>query len=253
LLDVPDRRFQIADRRLQIADYCRQIETYLCRKNDGHLIRVVGPAFDLVTGWAVRGVPLKVAFNGIDRCFDRYHRTGTRRRPLHIAFCEADVLDAFDEWRRAVGLPASLASESAPEDDATQHQKEPSGSLASHLSRAVMRLTSARANGSIGEEFDRFIDRIASELDVARQPRHGLRGAARQQLLMRLASVDSELLDVARAALDDRTRADLMGEADAELERFRDRMTRDDFDRAREAAFDRLVRERFDLPVITFQ
>jgi hypothetical protein len=44
-----------------------------------------------------------------------------------------------------------------------------------------------------------------------------------------------------------------MGEADAELERFRDRMTPDAFDRAREAAFDRLVRERFDLPVITFQ
>jgi hypothetical protein len=32
--------------------YCRDIETYLCRKNDGHLIRIVGPAFELVTGWA---------------------------------------------------------------------------------------------------------------------------------------------------------------------------------------------------------
>src|SRR5262249_39834796 len=139
LLDVPDRRLHIADRRLQIADYCRQIETYLCRKNDGHLIRVVGPAFDLVTGWAMHGVPLRVAFSGIDRCFDRYHRKGSRRRPLHIAFCEADVLDAFDEWRRAVGLPAHLASESAPDEDATQHQQKPSASLAGHLSRAVMR------------------------------------------------------------------------------------------------------------------
>ena len=37
----------IADYRVQIADYCRDIETYLCRKNDGHLIRVVGPSFDL--------------------------------------------------------------------------------------------------------------------------------------------------------------------------------------------------------------
>ena len=33
-------------------DYCRQVEAYLCRKNDGHLIRIVGPAFDQVRGWA---------------------------------------------------------------------------------------------------------------------------------------------------------------------------------------------------------
>ena len=40
-------------------DFCREIETYLCKKNDGHLIRVVGPSFELVSGWAERGVPLK--------------------------------------------------------------------------------------------------------------------------------------------------------------------------------------------------
>ena len=88
----------------ETADYCRSIETYLCRKNDGHLIRVVGPSFELVSGWAAQGVPLKVAFSGIDRYFERYYRKGPRRRPVKIDFCEADVLDAFDEWRRALGL-----------------------------------------------------------------------------------------------------------------------------------------------------
>ena len=86
------------------ADYCRDVETYLCRKNDGHLIRVVGPSFDLVSSWAARGVPLKIAFQGIDRYFERYYRKGPRRRPARIDFCDADVLDVFDEWRRAVGL-----------------------------------------------------------------------------------------------------------------------------------------------------
>src|ERR671929_176536 len=90
--------------QLHAADYCREIETYLCRKNDGHLIRVVGPSFDIVSGWATQGVPLKVAFSGIDRYFDRYYRHGPRRRPVKIDFCEADVLDAFDAWRRALGL-----------------------------------------------------------------------------------------------------------------------------------------------------
>jgi hypothetical protein len=60
----------MADCRLQIAEFCRDIESYLCKKNDGHLIRVVGPSFVVVSSWAERGVPLKVAYAGIDRYFD---------------------------------------------------------------------------------------------------------------------------------------------------------------------------------------
>src|SRR5436190_21932279 len=98
-------------------DYCRDIETYLCRKNDGHLIRITGPSFDLVSDWAARGVPLKVAFLGVDRYFERYYAKGPRRRPVRIDFCEADVLDAFDEWRRATGLTAAIAEQGSAQND----------------------------------------------------------------------------------------------------------------------------------------
>ena len=54
--------------------YCRDLEAYLCRKNDGHLIRIVGPAFEQVCGWAARGVPFTVACRGIDRYFELGHR-----------------------------------------------------------------------------------------------------------------------------------------------------------------------------------
>src|SRR5919202_6002357 len=100
-------------------DYCRQIESYLCRKNDGHLIRIVGPAFEQVCGWATRGVPLKVAFHGIDRYFERYYAKGPRRRPVRIEFCEADVLDVFDEWRRAVGVATPAGDGDAPSPHAS--------------------------------------------------------------------------------------------------------------------------------------
>src|SRR4029079_19188479 len=80
-------------------EYCREIETYLTRKNDGHLIRVVGPSFEVVSGWAEQGGPLKIVFAGVDRYFERYYRKGPRRRPVKIDFCDADVLDVFDEWR----------------------------------------------------------------------------------------------------------------------------------------------------------
>jgi hypothetical protein len=265
---------------LQIPDYCREIEAYLCRKNDGHLIRVTGPSFDLVAGWARRGVPIKVAFKGIDRHFERYYRKGPRRRPVRIDFCEADVLDAFDDWRRAVGLSEAELQATGPEsetnsdaraaidrappaasgvsDPGTPHHEFRSrpaasrqGSLPEHLKRVVLRLTSARA-GSLDPAFDTLIDRVSTELDRARHAR-GLRGAARQDLINRLDALDREFLQQARALLDEDARAALSRQAEGELGPFRGGMSPDVFARAREAAIDRLVRERCNLPLVAYR
>ncbi len=239
-----------------IDEYCREIETYLCQKNDGHLIRVVGPSFEVVSGWAEQGVPLKIALSGIDRYFERYYRKGPRRRPVKIDFCDADVLDVFDEWRRAVGVltnPASSAASASSEISNLQSAiSNRSLSLPAHLERVVLRLTAARAGGSLGDEFDALIDRAAAELDAARAKAGGLRGQARQALLDRLTALDAELIQQARAALDERTRAALLREAESELAGFRAGMTADAFARASQAAMDRLVRERVKLPVVAF-
>src|SRR5262249_44189309 len=76
-------------------------------------IRIVGPAFEQVCGWAARGIPLKLAMRGIDRYFERYYARGLRRRPVRIEFCEADVLDVFDEWKRSVGVSSEPSEPSA--------------------------------------------------------------------------------------------------------------------------------------------
>jgi len=248
------------------ADYCREIETYLCRKNDGHLIRVVGPSFDLVSSWAAQGVPLKVACSGIDRYFERYYRQGPRRRPVKIDFCEADVLDVFDEWRRAVGVTVQSSvvshqsSDSSHQSSDRSHQSPESShqsssrrqSLPEHLERVVLRLSSARARGSLGAEFDALIDRVSTELDAARARAGGLRGQARQAMIDRLTALDAELLQQARASLDAEAAASLAREAGEELAGFRSGMAAEAFERAREAAMDRLVRERFGLPTVGF-
>jgi hypothetical protein len=219
---------------------------------------VTGPSFDLVSGWAAKGVPLKVAFKGIDRYFERYYAKGPRRRPVKIDFCEADVLDVFDEWRRATGVTGTAG---APESQVPTESQIPSESqipnpkslsLPAHLERVVTRLTSARASGAIGDAFDALIDRVSSELDMARSQAQGVRGAARQALIDRLSALDVELLGEARRQLDESERAALGREADDELRAFRGGMSADAFARAREAAVDRLVRERFNLPTIAF-
>jgi hypothetical protein len=232
-----------------VDEYCREIETYLCQKNDGHLIRVVGPSFEIVSGWAEQGVPIKIARAGIDRYFERYYRKGPRRRPVKIDFCDADVLDVFDEWKRATGV-----SSSAPSAEISNLQSAISNrvSLPAHLERVVLRLTAARAAGSLGDEFDALIDRAAAELDAARAKAGGLRGDARQALLDRLTALDAELVARARTTLDEASRAALAREAESELAGFRSGMSAETFGRAREAAIDRLVRERVKLPTIAF-
>ena len=234
-----------------VAEFCAQIETYLCKKNDGHLIRVTGPSFELVSSWAAQGIPLKVAYAGIDRYFERYYRKGQRRRPVKIDFCDADVLDAFDEWRRAVGITQSLGGVPADEEEETSRVSR-GPSLPAHLERVVLRLSAARATGRLDEAFDALIDRVSCELDAARADSRGLRGEARQALIARLAALDAELMAAARASMDEATTADLAREASDELASFRSRMGADAFARACDGAVTRLVRERLDLPVITF-
>ncbi len=231
-----------------VDEYCREIETYLTRKNDGHLMRIVGPSFEVVSGWATQGVPIKVALAGIDRYFERYYRKGPRRRPVKIDFCDADVLDVFDEWRRAVGVASVSAS---PIHSPQSTIRNTASSLPAHLERVVRLLTAARVSGCLGDSFDALIDRVAAELDAARAKSGGLRGEARQALLDRLSALDAELVQQARAALDETTLVAMARDADAELAGFRGGMTPDAFVRAQAAALDRLVRDRVKLPVIT--
>ena len=236
-------------------DFCREIESYLCQKNDGHLVRVTGPSFDLVSGWASQGIPLKIAFQGIDRYFERYYQKGPRRRPVRIDFCDADVLDVFDEWRRALGLPHQSPSGEGGESRSSKGEggeSTSSGSLPAHLQRVVLRLTAARANGRLGREFDALIDRAAREMDTARAEARGLRGPARHALLERLTSLDAELVAEARRSLGPTAIADLEREAGDELSSFRERMAPDAYEHVRAAAVDRLVRRRLALPTIAF-
>ncbi len=184
--------------------YCREIEAHLCRRNAGHLVRVAGPAFEMVAGWAAQGIPLKVALNGIDRAVDRRDAKGPSRRPLRVEFCEADVLDAFDAWRRAVGVGTAggggLGQEAAADSAADEPRQRSGPSLRAHLDRVVTRLTDCLASGVGGGDLERAIDRAVAELGEARAASRGLRGDARAALITRLHGVDDELMAAARAA-----------------------------------------------------
>jgi hypothetical protein len=234
-------------------EYARAIESHLCQKNDGHLIRIVGPAFERVVSWAERGIPLKVALAGVDRYFARYYRKGPRRRPVRVEFCEADVLDAFDEWRRAVGV--SLV---APDADGGPVVEEPvpaapraRRSLRSHIEAALARLTVLRGSDRLGGgPAEEALAGAVRALEPLLKPAEHARGDERQRILDTLADVDRQLLDALDRSLPVELRAECAAEAVRELEPFRARLAPEAYAQARRAVVARLVREHLGVPEI---
>jgi hypothetical protein len=227
-----------------IPEYCRELEAYLCRKNGGHLIRIVGPAFEKVTAWAEQGVPIAVAFRGIDRYCERIALKGGRRRPVRIEFCEADILDIFDDWRRSVGIVQAqgAAQAAAP-------ARKPA--LAAHLERVVARLVGSRARRS--PDFERHVEGLLAEIDRLSGEAKKSRGDARAAILDRLAELDKGLLRIAAAELDEAALAAARREAEAELAPFGARLTPEMRAQAIEAAFERQVRDTLGLPIVRYQ
>jgi hypothetical protein len=225
------------------SDYCRQIETYLTKKNEGHLVRIAGPAFEQVCGWATMGVPLKIAYRGIDQYCERYYARGPRRRPVRIEFCEADILELFDSWRRAIGV-------SAGEVDAGADAPPRKPPLAAHIERVIARLASVRAAGNRSPGFDDAVDSSVRELERLAGDARQARGDQRARIITRLSDLDRALMDAAVREVDAPTSAALRREADAELAPFGTRMAPDARAQAAAAAFERLLRESLGLPTV---
>lgn len=235
---------------LEPGDYCRRVEAYLCRKNDGHLVRIVGPSFERVTGWARLGVPLKVAFQGIDRACERYHRKGQRRRPIHIDFCEADVLESFEAWRRAVGasVAATAGARAGDGDRATSRRRL---SLTAHLDRVLVRLSSLLATQDSPAELRAMVERVALEIDRLRGSARGLRGDARRDVVERLGTLDGELAEGALRWAPDSLIAEALAAAREELAPLRNRMSETAHEEALRRISAREVRARLQLPTLT--
>jgi hypothetical protein len=241
------------------AAYCREIESHLCRKNDGHLIRIVGPAFAMVSGWASQGIPLKVACRGIDRCVERHQAKGPRRRPVQVAFCEADVLDAFDEWRRAVGIgrPGRGAEpeehDAASADPAARDASERrfrAVPLTRHLSRVIERLAFVDPGFVRPPALEQAVADLVAELASIQDAAARLRGEARSRVLVRLAALDAQLMAVAETSCDEAARRDVEARARDELRSYEGRLSSDALEAARRRAAARQLRERLKLPVV---
>lgn len=228
--------------------YCREVESYLCRKNDGHLVRIVGPSFELVCGWAERQIPLRVVFGAIDRTQARYDAKRQSRRPLRIEFCEADVRELFDEWSRAVGVGTAVPGSPTA---TTGSARRPS--LVSHIDRVVARLSAWPEAGQPPPAVTELVASCLDELGTLHERARTARGDARQEIVSRLAEIERHLTAALHDIVDPADYDTLSAEAARDLEPFRGRMPREALTTAKRAGTDRLLYDHFKLPRIVFE
>ena len=216
----------------------------------------MGPAFERVRGWAEVGVPLQVVVRGIDRKLERYRAAGQTRRPLRIEHCEADVLDVFDEWRRAVGVtlipdrPANEAGSAVLAHQADRPVRR-RVSLPAHIDWVLTRATNQLALREAAPGIRAALEQVIADLDLLRHDARSARGEARAVRGERLATIDQALIVAARTAAGALLEG-IQEAARAELAPFKTRMAEAPFARALTACTDRLLLERFRLPTVRF-
>lgn len=226
---------------VEIGDYCRRIEAHLTQVNRGHLVRIVGPGFDLVRRWAGDGVPPSIVMRGIERKAER-HRHGRATRPLRIEFCEADVREVLDEWRRAIGVPK--------EADAAESPSSRKTSLPKHIDRAMKKLDGLTGRLDLPEPLRDGVEACRERLSALKETAVGARGEARDEVVARLAELDRELLVLGRDAMPDEWRREVEREAEADLLPYRDRLSPALWQQSVGVTVARLVRDRLGLPTL---
>lgn len=252
-----------------VGAYCRRVEDHLTRTNAGHLVRIVGPGFELVRRWAELGVPLSVVFRGIDMKAER-HREGQSHRPLRIEFCESDVRAVFDNWRRAVGFSTGARATDDSENGApgvtdgapglqTRGLKTPGSiepdpepkrpSLTRHLDRAIDKLSRIGGRLELAPELRDACDRILQELVAMRDAASGSRGAARDAFVAKLPPLEADLAEIVRVHAPAGLRAAARSDAEADLQMYR-RLSADVWQRSVDVTTDRLLRDRLGLPLL---
>ena len=229
-----------------LGEFCRSVEEHLARVNEGQIIRIVGPAFELVRGWALEGIPLSIVTHGIDLKAER-HRAGRSTRPLRLEFCEADVRDVYTRWRRAVGL-VGAAGEFGHVTESAETEKRPS--LSRQVDRALDKLSRVAGRLDLPEGFRDEVSRAIEELSAVRDAARTARGEARHELAARLPPIDARLVTAGRNALESAVEARLRAAAETDLSPYRARLTPEIWRRSIERALDQLIRDHLGLPTL---
>jgi hypothetical protein len=189
-------------------------------------------------------------FRGIEQKAER-HKAGAARRPLRIEFCEADVREVYEAWRRAIGVGATSAHDAGGASEEPQADRG-SGSArrvtTRDLDRAVDRLMSTAGRLELPDVLRDEVNRVLEQVLIIRDAVKGSRGAAREGHLASLPDLDRSVMAAAHQAMTPDALTPIRQDAERDLEPFRGRLSTEAWDQAIAVTIDRGVRGHFGLP-----
>jgi hypothetical protein len=228
--------------------YFTEIEAVFNRRRGAPLL--LSPRdWGLIEEWKRAGVPLRIALQGIENCFDAYERRSPATRRINsLSYCRQEVLGLHELYLGLRAVEAGRPAEGGGGHPAPP-PAAPTRALGRHLGRLQRRLKESMAWCSAAH-LDPLVGVLAEAAAEIRALRRLFKQAppdpgAVEGALNRL---DAGLIAAARAALPpDEVRA-CEAEVDGALAGSRDRMTPEALEATRRAAIDRLLRRRGGLP-----
>ena len=224
-----------------LSEYCRELESYLCRKNGGHLFASSDRRSNRCADWAERGVPLTMAFRG--------------HRPILRAAAGEGARGAAGADRVLRGATSSTCSTTGAVRSASSRQQATAEALEPTRKPALDGAPRAASSRGWWAAAARGRPVVRAARRSAARARSTALGRI-EEIARRRAGGDPRPAGRARRGLvrgrgcRARSRSQARGrrEAEAELAPFGARLAPEVRAQAVEAAFERLVRDTLGLP-----
>jgi hypothetical protein len=225
-------------------NYFTEVEEYFQQKR-GTWMLLSTLDWALIDTWREAEIPLEVIYRGIDATFEKWDKRRTRTRRINgLAYCLQEVLTAYEEHKEAsVGKDSTAARVKRDELFSPQELKSffqrvraaiksaaedlrgetPDTPLHPPVSSGTEILPQGADPRGLAGDFEALI-RSLEKLEMEFLPETDSHGIDFEQLERRLGVIEEKLLSAIKNAIDERTLADLEGDADQALAPYRRNM-----------------------------
>ena len=217
-------------------NYFTEVEEYFAQKRGKNLL--VAPIdWCLIELWRDSGIPLHVALRGIERSFETAAKR-QKRPPSTLFYCHPAVLEAFEEYQRAmVGAQKTDAGGDRGGDDLPE----------AAAVQALLEEIHASLAHRKGEVWERAAERIGA---LARDVKKGSRDY--RELDRELSETGSFLAARLREELGTEEIKRLKSETRKELKIYKKRLSEEMYARIESTYLDRKTLALYDLPEFSF-
>lgn len=246
--------------RLNYFNYFTEIEDAFIRRRAKHLL--LSPMdWALIESWKEMGVPLHVALRGVEKAFDSFESRPRRRSVKSLLYCQEEVEAQFAEWResqlggRAEGAagPAGDGGAAVAAGDGEAGEAAglpfPREVIVGHLASSRDELRRAlRARAAAADDLAEALARAVVRLEELEKDFVAAARPDAERLEAALSDLEAMLDRAVRASVAPERLGARRGEAEAQLQPYRARMTQEVYTQTLDHLLAKLLREDFGVP-----